>query len=311
MKIQDIKPKVSEMISENMDAGISALRFIGGGSFGKVYKADLNNHTTVVIKLYMVDGIAKKEAESLKLLSKNKVMKIPYVYFIKEKNRSFSYDCLCMEYISGTNALFNIKLLLSSQETKKKFADSVVDGLLAVHSVKNDKFGYADNPEYNTWNEYYKPFADDIYNKALSANKAGKFDTYILEVMTAAMQKYDDIFDKNVKEAVLIHGDINVMNIMVNKSLLPEAFIDPLNSMYADREYELFQLQNLTGNCFKLYDTYKSRYKVSEKCDLKCAFYGLWNEAMVYLKTGRYTGFIMRTSVNRMKKELKKLTGDE
>lgn len=311
MKKKNIKAQISELILENLHADIIALKFIGGGSFGKVYKADLNNRKTVVIKLYMVDGIAKKEAESLVLLSENKVIKIPAVYFVEEKSRCFPYDCLCMEYISGTNALFDMKLLLSGKKTKKAFADSVINGLLAVHSIKNDKFGYADNPEYSTWNEYYKPFAEDIYNRAAAANRVGNFDKYILDVMTAAICRYDDIFDKDVTEAVLIHGDLNVMNIMVNKKLLPEAFIDPLNSIYADREYELFQLQNLTGNCFKLYDTYKSKYSVSEKCDIKCAFYGLWNEAMIYLKTGKYTQFIMRTSVNRMKKELKKLTEGE
>ena len=61
----------------------------------------------------------------------------------------------------------------------------------------------------------------------------------------------------------------------------------------------------MTGNCFSLYDLYKKKYKVSDKCDIKCAFYGLWNEAMVYLRTGKYTRFIMKTAIKRMKKELK------
>ncbi len=54
-------------------------------------------------------------------------------------------------------------------------------------------------------------------------------------------------------QACLIHGDLNVMNIMTDKKLHLTAIIDPLESKWADPEYELFQLRNLTGNCFKLY----------------------------------------------------------
>ena len=110
-----------------------------------------------------------------------------------------------------------------------------------------------------------------------------------------------------MKEACLIHGDANVMNIMTKKPFELVGFIDPLDSMYADREYELFQLSNLTGNAFRLYQTYKSKYPVSAKCDLKCAFYSLFQEINCYLRNGRYTGFIMRAAVKRAKAQLKTL----
>lgn len=119
--------------------------------------------------------------------------------------------------------------------------------------------------------------------------------------------KYDFIFEGEVTEACLIHGDANVMNIMTKKPFELVGFIDPLDSMYADREYELFQLCNLTGGAFRLYETYKAKHPVSQKCDLKYAFYALFHEINCYLRNGTYTGIIMRSAVMRAKAQLKTL----
>ena len=35
-------------------------------------------------------------------------------------------------------------------------------------------------------------------------------------------------------------------------------FIDPCGSIWADREYDLFQLRNMWGDAYGLYETYKS-----------------------------------------------------
>jgi fructosamine-3-kinase len=128
----------------------------------------------------------------------------------------------------------------------------------------------------------------------------------VLNSLTKAISHFDDIFCCEIGEPTLIHGDLNVMNIMVDDNLIPVAFIDPLNTMFADREYDLFQLKNLTGNVFRLYELYKQKYPVSKNCDIKCAFYALFNEAMVYIKTGRYTRVIMLNTIHNMNKELRK-----
>ncbi|MEZ3421482.1 MAG: phosphotransferase [Eubacterium sp.] len=303
----DIKESLAYLSDIKLGKQLKKFHYIGFGSFGKVYKAtDETDGSIYIFKVYRVENLAQKEEKSLIALSKNKSVKIPKVYFIHKKNEKAPFDCLCMEYIKGKNALMCAGLLLSGKETKRRFADEVTDGLLAIHSIKskNGKFGYADQPVFNSWLEFYKPFAQDIFEKAFFANQNKCFDSYILDVMKTAWEKFDFIFDEDVYEPCLIHGDINIANIMVDKDYHLAGFIDPLHSMYADREYDIFQFQNLTGHCFKLYEIYKEKYQVSEKCDIKCAFYGLWNEAMVYLETGRYTRFIMKAAIKRMKKEL-------
>lgn len=296
--------KCINLIKSLADIEIVKTKFLGAGSYGRVYKCTDINGKAYALKLYSEPGILDNEVASLKALAKNHSVKIPEIYFYgKNKND----DCILMEYIEGKNAFINLKLIFAPKKAKKKFADEVIDGLLAIHNIKADKFGFLDNPQYDNWTDYYKVFAQNIYQTAIEKNKQNKFDTYILDAMEKAWKHFDYIFSDAVREACLIHGDLNVMNIMVDKKLKVAAFIDPLNSIYADREYDLFQLRNLTGNLFGLYENYKSKYSVSEKCDIKCAFYSLWNEAMVYINTGKYTKFIMHKAINDMKKELNKI----
>ena len=93
---------------------------------------------------------------------------------------------------------------------------------------------------------------------------------------------------------------------MVGKGLEITGFIDPLNSMYADREYDLFQFNNLSGKRFFLCDTYLKKYSASEKAEQKLAFYGLWNEVYCFIKAGTLIPFIMNPLVKNMNAVLEK-----
>ena len=297
---------IISVIRKNSGIEIESVKYLGGGSFGRVYKCIDKNSKPYAFKVFLTSDIAEKEAFALKALAQNNSIKIPEVYFVTTDRNNAPFDCMLFEFIDGKNGL-SPSLLFASKMKRQEFADIVIDAQLSIHNIKSDKFGPIDNPVYDRWLDFYRPFAQKIYNDAIEKNKEGKFDKYVLDIMKDAWKEFDNIFTDEVSEACLIHGDLNVMNIMIDKNLKPIAFIDPLNSMYADREYDLFQLMNLTGDHFNLYDNYKSKYKVSEKCDVQCAFYRLWNEAMVYLNTGTYTGFIMRSAIKYMKKQLKTL----
>ena len=298
---------ILSVIKDNSGIEIESVKYIGGGSFGRVYKCTDKNSKPYAFKIFLAPDMVEKEALSLKLLAECNAIKIPEVYFVLTKSEKVPFDCMLFEFIEGKSALMNAKLLFASKKKRYEFADSVVDALLEIHKIKSDKFGPIENPTFDKWLDFYKPFAEKIYIEAIEKCKEGDFDKGIIEVMHKAWKNFDYIFSDEVTEACLIHGDLNVMNVMIDNNLKPVAFIDPLNSMYADREYDLFQLQNLTGNCFNLYENYKSKFSVSEKCDLKCAFYRLWNEVMVVLNTGSCTNFIMRSCVKYMKSQLKTL----
>ena len=135
---------------------------------------------------------------------------------------------------------------------------------------------------------------------------AGRLGRRALRAMENGWTHFDAIFSEPVEKACLIHGDLNVMNIMSDKKLHMTAIIDPLESKWADPEYELFQMRNLTGNLFGLYETYKRKYPVSKNCDVKTAFYALYHEVYTYIRTGSRIHWYLPQMVRRFEKDLRK-----
>ena len=127
-----------------------------------------------------------------------------------------------------------------------------------------------------------------------------------ISVMDGAMEKFDTVFEEEIDRACLIHGDLNIANIMVKGSRLT-GFIDPLNSMYADREYDLFQFDNIGGRHFGLSAAYREKYGASRRFAEKLAFYGLWNEVWCSIKVGHVINFIMDPLVKNMRAILSRL----
>lgn len=296
-------------VVEHFGSRVVGSKYLGGGSFGKAYKImqDIEPHI-VVAKAFKINGQHIGEAKGLVKLRECSSIKIPEVYAIVDQKDPGGADFLIMEYIEGVDCFTHFAFLLKSKEKKKAFAAKVVDALIDIHSCKNDKFGDIDNPQYDNWLDYYRPFAKSVLDTALKLNSEGKLNSRITNTLQASYNKFDIIFSEKVKEASIIHGDLNVLNIMADKkTFLPVAFIDPLNSMYADREYDLFQLNNGTGKCFGLYNTYKEKFNVSTYCDIKCSFYALFNEVYCYIKAGTLYWFIMNPLVKNMKKRLQKI----
>ncbi len=304
MKIE--KSQISDVVKDVYGKGPSHIKYLGGGSFGRAFKVDIDGKA-LVVKAFLRDGLCEKEAEELKILRKYCPVKTPEVYFVRLKRDGSQVECFGMELIEGHDSFTNFALLFKPRRQKQRFADAVCDALIKLHSHTSPKFGDILDPQYDSWQDFYFPYAQKIMQGAEKLHEEGRLKKYIYDTMKALWANYDYIFDGEVKEACLIHGDANVMNIMTKKPFELVGFIDPLDSMYADREYELFQLSNLTGNAFRLYETYKSKYPVSPKCDLKCAFYAVFHEVKCYLINGTYTGIIMRSAVKRAKAQLKAL----
>lgn len=293
-------PKIAE---EKLNTKTSDMKFIGGGSFGKVYKCTKADSETIILKAYHVSGMETTEANQLQILGKNTSVKMPKVYFTYNNDE---IAVMCMSFIDGKNAL-DPSFLLKSKSQKQKFANDVVDGMLQWHSVKGKKFGYLENATYDSWKEFY---LENKVEKDLAGLKKlmdeGKYSKKNYDLLCRGL----DIFKEVVNEPeypVLIHGDLNIMNIMADpKDMKLTGFIDPCGSMWADNEYDLFQFLNMWGNAYNLYDTYKSKCKMSEHCDFKVAFYGALHENSMRLKGGLIVPVWEIQNNNRLKKAMKK-----
>ena len=279
----------------------------GGGSFGFVYAAAIDKAPgTVVMKGFRCAGLCAREASELRLLAKDSAVKVPSVYFTADETPDIPMDFLCMEMVDGTNCFTDVSKLLCSRREKQRFADDVTTALRRWHTQTNDKFGLIGNAVYDSWLDFYRPFSADILDEARRMHKAGRLESRAMRAMERGWANFDKIFAEPVPQACLIHGDLNVMNIMTDKKLHLTAIIDPLESKWADPEYELFQLRNLTGNCFKLYETYKQKYPVSENCDVKTAFYALYHEVYTYILTGSRIHWYLPQMVRRFEKDLRR-----
>lgn len=273
-------PKIAE---EHLKEHIDGLKFIGGGSFGKVYKCTKCDGEAIILKAYHVSGMEKTEAQQLKLLGANTSVKMPQVYFTHNDDE---IAVLCMSFIDGKNAL-DPSFLLKSKTQKEEFAKDVVDGMLQWHSVKGEKFGYLENATYDSWKEFYieNKVERDLFGLKKLMDK-GKYSKKNYDLLCRGLEIFKEVANEP-ESPVLIHGDLNIMNIMADpKTMKLTGFIDPCGSMWADREYDLFQFLNMWGNAFKLYDTYKSKCEMSEHCDFKVAFYGALHENSMRLKGG-------------------------
>ena len=273
-------------------------KYLGGGSFGRAFRVQTSDGDFVV-KIMLASGMAEKETHDLKLLGSRCPIRFPEVLYTSFADGNSGFDAYVMDTIPGKNALFSIPLFLASKSKRLAFADEVTEALHEIHKFTNPKFGDTLNPHSDTWTEYYRPFAEAVLQHAEEAEKRRELRGEIVCTLRRAMDKFDFIFSEPVTEASLIHGDLNVANIMVDGKKIT-GFIDPLNSMFADREYDLFQFDNLTGKRFSLCSRYVEKYSSSEKFVFKKAFYALYNEVYCFIRSGALIPLIMNPLVENM-----------
>ncbi len=282
------------------------IKYLGGGSFGSAYLVNTADKS-FVIKFLRAKDMLEKEVFDLHLLMQTSPIKFPKILFTHKKDDIIPIDCYGMDLIDDKSVFFDYKSRFKSRKARKNFADQVTTALHEIHLKTSDKFGNTMLPIYDKWLDFYKPFAKAIFDKAEELFEQKELPKKVINAMRSAWQHFDSIFDEEVTAASLIHGDLNISNIMVNDKFEITGFIDPLNSMYADREYDLFQFDNMGGKRFYLRKTYIQKYGASKNCDAKCAFYALWNEVYCFIKAGTLFNFIMNPLIKNMYKNLKKL----
>ena len=314
MKVERIIPikitkkdaeKYIKIIAREQRFDVVKIKCLGGGSFGMAYLVKTSNDE-FVIKFLRATDMLDNEIASLDILSKNCPIPFPKVLYARKADNNIPLDLYAMTKVAGKNAFYSFGFLLASKKKRMQFADDVTTALHQIHEVKNDKFGSILNATYDTWLEFYREFAVTILEKARELHSNNQLSNKIMQAMEKAWARFDVIFSEKVNEACLIHGDLNLVNIFIDNGRL-SAFIDTLNTMYADREYDLFQFNNLTGKRFKLSQTYIEKYGASKYCQEKLAFYGLWNEVFCYIKSGVLVPIIMNPLVKNMNKVVKSL----
>ncbi len=308
MNNKHLEEKIKSVAPKELSTEIKGLEFIGGGSFGKVFKAELTDGRTVAVKAFRRLGAQNEEALQLKALAANTSVKMPEVLFTYSDE---TVALMGMSFIEGSNVL-NIGYLFKSKKQKSAFAEKVVKGMTEWHSVKGEAYGFLDGEKYATWLECYKKEKQEPWLKGLSelADK-GKFSRKKLSLLLEATKIFNEVYTEP-ESPVLIHADLNIMNIMADpKSFELKGFIDPCGAMWADREYDLFQLRNMWGDSYGLYEEYKRQNGLSEFADFKIAYYAALHEASCRPQGGLIMPLWEMLCNMRLRREMKKIRSAE
>lgn len=281
-----MQAEIKPIVKKYYDATIIRTEPLGGGFYGRVFGVNIDKEPfKMVIKLYLVPGLAKKEALQIKTLTKYAKVKMPEIYFV-ESAKDDGHDALGMSFISGVNA-GDLKKLPS--DTVKQIGNEIVDNLIAYHSAINAAgFGQLDSEKYySDWREYYRPVAIEILQKATKMYMNKKLDKETYKIMEKAVNLFDKVFYLPITQARLIHGDYNTWNVILTENLQHvSAVIDPFNCCWADSEFDLYQLDNANGKNFNLLTLYSNRVKLSENFEFKREFYELFTELNHFYDAG-------------------------
>lgn len=251
---------------------VNSLFRVGTGAFGSVFCANFPTPPyRAAVKVFHNAGDAEKERLWYAALATSGV-KIPEIY------SSYGENCLVMEYICGTNAAKPPSGCNFARIGKQAAAD-----IAKLHSMRGTGFGRIASEEdlhggrYATWRECYKAIASRQFLKIENAARSGLFSKDVPALLENVFTYFDKIFDEPAYPA-LIHGDLNAENIMINSGAYL-CMIDPINTMWGDAEYELFQLSENGGGRYNLLENYAAIRPLSPDYRIKSACYAAFAEA--------------------------------
>ena len=93
MKILDNSDKhllsiLPNIISEKLNKKAVSFKFIGGGSYGRVYKTFLSDGEIIAVKGYKLQEMQHEESQQLKFLSEHTSVNMPKVLFTYEDDNT-------------------------------------------------------------------------------------------------------------------------------------------------------------------------------------------------------------------------------
>lgn len=256
---------------------------VGGGYYGSVSFVTCCGKTAV-FKLYLLPGLARKEAEQLSALRANLPLPVPETYGVFQEEGLF--ETLVMEKLEGVNGGAK-SLAYRRKKDRLRLADTLVDALVQLHEAPAEGFGEIGGATFSDWESCYRARLDGILAELKSRNRSVPAE--IQEQIAQSYQNLGRVLCEPVKKPSLIHGDLNLWNVMVDPDTMRiTGVIDPFDCCRADRELELFQLENATGKRFSLLPNYQERVTLSRFFEVKKDYYHFWDDIKHLALAGLY-----------------------
>lgn len=293
---------IGEYILNHTQFRVDDISLLGKGATASVYKVKTADEPyNLAIKCSSNAELLKQEYEQIKFINDRIDCKLPHLYhYGKAEN---GYAVMIMEYFNGVSA----SELKHIRKAKKILPDMVIDNLLKIQSVHNDKYGPVNNAIYDTWYDYYSEFAKEIYDYAYQLHCSERIEKTVFRAVELSYEKLKLILGDCQGKPTLIHGDYWQPNFIIDENTYELiGIIDPFNVIWAEPEYELFQLTTGGSQKLKLYDKYKSKVTTTKYCDLKAEMYALYNELLWHKKLGDVSHSYLLYRSKRLIKQMKR-----
>lgn len=285
-------------IEEKLYCKVINYSHIANGSNGSVYKVTINcKPYNIAVKVNKFPDLLAEEYNSIKFISGRVDCKLPKLYFMETVDGK---GVLAMELIDGVTPSYQT---LAFKKNKLKLSNEIVDNLIKIHSVHNDKFGPINNAIYNSWYEYYSEYAKEI----IEFTNNSDVPNIVKSAVHLAYKNLHEIINNENCVPTLAHGDYWIPNFIVdNNTMSLKGIIDPFNVSWTEPEYELFTLTVGYGKKLHLYDIYKSKVETTKYCYLKVELYSLFNELYWYKTLGKIDFGYLKYRSKRLIKMIEK-----
>lgn len=305
-KIEQDREYTALLTEMYFHGGVRSCRKLGEGFYGSVFVVDTDQPPyRFVVKWYKHEGNNAREARQLKLLGRHSLLRVPEVYAVHPYGSDLPYEAMMMEYIEGENAG---ALEIENPLQRDRFADRIIDNLLALHAVSNDQgFGEEGSAAmFPDWTSCYKAKVDRMHKEITSDRFRNVVSAGVMKTIRKSYECFHSVFREEPAASSLVHSDYNLWNILVDPDTKePAAVIDPLEAGWADKEIDLFHLQNANGDRFQLLDRYRFRAALSEWFDVKNAYYRFWDDIKHLINVGWYEEEHFRTYGGRLEEQLR------
>lgn len=287
--INKIKPQLSQnqiysvLSAWNDKIILKSVTEFSEGGFNAVYCIQ-SNLGKIVLKVAPSDdvsiqasekGIMYTEYEVYKILSEDKELPLPQLYFSDFSRKIIPFDYLLMECIDG-KSLLSIGHRLSENELNKVYFQ--IGQLNArINEIQNSSFGRLQGKPYKSWFDFFQLMFEQLFE---DSNKYRISLPLIKDEFENILFKHKSIFEE-VQNPRLVLWDFWEGNILLVKENLEykiSGFFDLERSFWGDPLIEFF----FSKNNLSFYSGYQ-RNSLTKNETCRRLFYNLFQKCNVIM----------------------------